>query len=298
MSRIPRLLFLVALAGFGSEGLPHGEIHERVQGMNRRIAENPTEPMLYLLRADLYREHRDWESALTDIRHARELAADDPNVEYYQAALSRDRGQLVAAARHLNRYLERAPVWPGTKVPLPKARRSLAGILIEQGRPCEAAGQYDHAIGAAKQPTPQLYLSRAELFAQCTPPRFQVALRGLDEGIARFGTGAGVLEDYAITLELARGAVELALQRIDARIARAPERPTAWIRRAEILERAGRHKDALAAYRQASAAVLSLPQRAQAARSTHALRQRIDEDIDRLGGILGPRRERPADEHR
>lgn len=262
--------------------IAHGEIDERIGGMDLRIAADGDDPMLYLLRADLHREHRNWASATSDIQSARALAPDNLNVEFYRALLLRDIGELAEAERALIRYVERAPAWSGPKVPLHKVLQVLAAMLIDQGRSCEAALKLDHAVAAAERPGPQLYLSRARQFVRCDPPDYDMAIRGLDEGIDRLGPGATVLEQHAIDLELARGSVDRALERIDAQITRAPERPSIWIRRAELLEKAGRPAEALAAYRQAQDAINTMPERARATRGARALARQAQAGIGRV----------------
>ncbi len=281
-SPLLRFVLLAVVAASTGEALAHGAIDERIEGMDLRIAENPSEPMRYLLRADLYREHRDWKSATSDIRTAAELEPDNPNIEFYRALLLSDLHRFSEAERSFGRFLERASAWPGPTVPLSKAHRMFAKMLVEQEKPCEAAGQLDSAIAAAARPTPQLYLSRAENLVRCDPPDYETAIRGLDAGIARLGPGATVLEDYAVELELARGSFESALRRVNAQIERAPKQPANWIRRAELLERAGRSAEALAAYRQAQAAIDSMPERARATRGARALTRQTEEGIGRV----------------
>jgi predicted Zn-dependent protease len=282
MNTVNRFLLAIAIIASSGEGLTHGEIDQRLDGMDLRIAENPGDSMLFLLRSDLHREHRDWEAATSDIQIAFDLEPDNPNIDFYRAVLLRDLGKLPEAERSLSRYLKRAPAWPGAKVSLPKAHQAFAGLLIDQGRPCEAADQYSRALAAAARPGPQLYLSRAEQFVRCQPPDYDAALRGLDEGIARLGPGATVLEKKAIDLELARGSVNRALERIEAQTARAPVGPSTWLRPARILERAGRPLEALEAYRKAQSAIAAMPNRARATRGAEALIKQTEEGIARL----------------
>lgn len=99
MQPITRFLFTIAIVVTSGQGLAHGAIDEQLHGMDLRVAENPSEHMLYLFRADLHREHRDWGAATSDIQLALELEPDNPNIDFYRGVLLPDLGKLSEAER-------------------------------------------------------------------------------------------------------------------------------------------------------------------------------------------------------
>ena len=110
------------------------------------------------------------------------------------------------------------------------------------------------------------------------------ALTSLDEGIKRLGRGS-ILLGYAIDLEVQRGAIEAALQRIEEQIAIPGYRFQALVKKAEILEQAGRD-DAHNAYVEARAALDALPGKVKRTYAVRKLLTRATDGVKSTGGNL------------
>jgi tetratricopeptide (TPR) repeat protein len=130
------------------------------------------------------------------------------------------------------------------------------------------------AIELQNQPSPDLFLARNEaILAQgaANEPR---ALTALNNAIACVGSVVS-LELAAIELERHSKNWDGAIQRIDTMVALNPHRETWLVRRAQILEEAGRADEAHAAYAQALEAIESLPDRNRSADDTIQLETQL-----------------------
>jgi tetratricopeptide (TPR) repeat protein len=164
-----------------------------------------------------------------------------------------------------------------------------ARALVALGRPVEGAASFTRALEAMPQdrPRPEYYLERARALESAGTEHLNAALRGLDEGLARLGQPV-VLQNYAIELELERGAYDGALARLE-RLADGSARKETWlVRRGEILESAGRLEEARAAYRSSLVAIRELPPSRRRNRAVTRLEAEAQGALSRLDeGSLG-----------
>ncbi len=122
----------------------------------------------------------------------------------------------------------------------------------------EAAQDYSRALTLASNPGPDLFVERAQALCEAGDEYLGAAVEGLDEAIRRLGPLV-VLASVAIDLEVKRNRYDAALDRIDQVLAQLARKDRWLVRRAEILQKAGRMEEARATYQAALAAIESLP---------------------------------------
>jgi len=241
--------------------------------VTREIAAHPHDARLYLRRGELHRFHGELRAALADYERAQSL---DPTLA--EADLGRGRALLEAnrahAARHsLTHFVHARPKDPDGHI-------ELARCLVRLARPAEAAAEYSRAIAVAPRPTPDSYVERANALAAAG--RREEAIRGLDDGLRRLGPVVS-LQEVAIENEVARKNWDGALARVDSVAALSPRRESWLVRRAEILTAAGRPREARATYREALAAIGTLPPRLRETRAMRRLEAQVMRSLDTLG---------------
>ena len=131
-------------------------------------------------------------------------------------------------------------------------------------------------------PRPEYFLERARALEAAGPSHLAEALTGLDDGVERLGDVI-TLQLYAVDLELARGNYEGALERLD-QISAGSVRQEPWlVRKATILEAAGRKEDARAAYEQTLISIGELPSSRRNNKAVARLEHEAREALKRLG---------------
>jgi predicted Zn-dependent protease len=272
------IILLLAACGLAATGpvTAHPGIDEQIAEITARLAASPNDAVLLLRRGELHRVHRDWEPAEADYRAAKAADPDLVVVDFCLARLLVESGRPTAAKPLLDRFLERRPSDTD-------ARALRARVLMDTGQPLAAAKDLDAAIRNAKDGVarPEHYLDRARALAAAGPDHLAEAIAGLDEGLVALGD-AVTIELYAIDLELSRHNYDAALKRID-RLASQSARQEPWlIRRAAILEAAGRKSDALGAYRTALASIDKLPASRKTNRAVSRLADEARAGVERL----------------
>ncbi len=252
----------------------HGDLHEQIAAITRRIDEAPSRAELYVRRGQLHRVHGEWEAALADYDRAARLDPDLLVIDFVRAVALLDAGRPADACAVLDRFLARQPDHAEAHATRARARLGLGHHL--------AAGQdFSRAIALLPQPRPEYYIERARALAAAGDTHLAEALRGLDEGIDRLGPLA-TLQLYAVDLELARARPAAALGRLDRMLERFGSNPTWLVQRAEILERAGRPGEARAAYASSLAALEGLAPSRRASRAVDELTARVRIALERL----------------
>jgi len=252
--------------------LAHGDVHDQIDALTKRIAAEPENAELRLRRGELRRVHGDTELALADYREAARL---DPSLEAVGLCVARaflEGGRPAEAAPPLERALARRP--DDAEALLLRAR-----VHAALGETARAAALFPRALAAAKSPTPDLYAETARALA--ADGRREDALAALESGLSRLGHPVS-LEEAALEMELALGRTDAALARLG-RLASASKRPERWLaRRAEVLERAGRPVEAREAFTSAVHAIETLPPRLRASRATAALEESVRAGLARV----------------
>jgi tetratricopeptide (TPR) repeat protein len=264
----------LAVVALASPAASHGDLHEQIGALSRRIEATPDRADLHLTRGDLHRAHREWQAALADYERAARLDPGLAAVDLARGLALLELGSASDARDALDRFLSRQPGHA-------EARVARARALSALGEPLAAAAEYTRAIASAARPRPEHYLERARALAHAGDAWMDEAVAGLDEGVSRLGNVPG-LEILAIDLELKRGRTDAALARLE-RLAAPAARKEAWLtRRGDILEQAGRLTEAREAYRLAVHAVESLPVHRRATRTARDIEARARAGVERL----------------
>ena len=270
---------LAAAFALAPECIAHPDIKIRIAAVTKQIEARPDDAELYLRRGSLHREHHDWEKALADFARAAELAPNFADVHLARGRMWFDAGKFTEARGELDRFLS---LRPGHALGLIARARVLAAI----GDAAAAGEDFERGIRAADRPGPQLFLDRARAFAAAG--EFERALAGLDEAVTRMGPILAI-ESYAIELEETRRRYDEALSRLDRMRDRLPKERFLH-RRGGLLERAGRHDEARACYREALAHLHTLPPRRRDAKPFVALKVELAAAVERLEGATLARR--------
>jgi predicted Zn-dependent protease len=255
----------------------HRDLDIQIADLTQRIAADPDNPQLYMQRGELHRLHRDWKAAEADYRRVRKLQPSLAVFDFLMGRMKLEARRPKQARKLLDRFLAEEPDHA-------KGLVARARALVRLGEPLAAARDYTRAIdahGEEHRPDPSYYVERARALVSAGDEHIAAAVRGLDEGLERLGQPV-TLQLYAIDLELKRGRHDAALERLS-RIASQADRQETWlVRRAEILEDAGRPAEARDAYAAALEAVRALPPSRQGTRAVLRLQARAEAALERL----------------
>ncbi|WP_414660244.1 tetratricopeptide repeat protein [Horticoccus sp. 23ND18S-11] len=258
-------LSVLALATLSSQA--HPGLEEALVRLNAGIAATPENPELYLERGELYTAHEDWIAAEANLLRAAELSPHHPRLDRARALLALATGHASDALTLINVALQRAPADPDALLVRARAQARL-------GQRDAAVADLNGVLTLVATPAPELFLERAALL----PPA--EAVRSLDDGVRRIGPALS-LQLRALELELALGAVDAAVARIDG-LADRSERKESWLkRRGDVLARAGRIQEARASYAAALAAIAALPDWLRASPPT----VKLAEELSRITAV-------------
>ncbi len=261
-----KILFLSVVVS-SSFVAAHPDLLDQIQVVTEQLVKEPTKAELYLKRGELYRHHRDWKSALKDYEEASKLDPELSRVALARGRMWLDAGQPKSAELSLKSFLAKNPSHA-------KALVLHGRALVQQGQSCAASNDFTRAIELLPTPIPDFYLERARALSSCGGEYIDEAIKGLDNGMKRLGPLV-TLQTLAIDLELSRHYYDAALTRLQ-QIERQAGRKEKWLlRRGEILAQAGRMDDSLEAFRQALAAIQSLPERHRTTKRTKDLESRL-----------------------
>jgi tetratricopeptide (TPR) repeat protein len=250
----------------------HTDLHEQMEALSVRIAKHPKKAELYLKRGNIYVLHQDRDAAMADFERAEMLDPKLSAVHLARGRLFQQAGWPHTAKAALDRFLI---LEPGHPVGL-SAR---AHVQVELENYLEAADDYARAIRFAMKPPPEFYLERARAFAAAGDEYVDRALEGLDEGIKRLGF-VGTLALYSIELEVKRKHYDAALKRLDEITARSSRKERWFVRKGEILQQAGRTREAREAFVQANEAIEALPPRHRKTKAIVDLEARVRKALD------------------
>ncbi|MEI6653436.1 MAG: tetratricopeptide repeat protein [Verrucomicrobiota bacterium] len=265
------------LGTFAASG--HGDVHARIEGMSQRIATSPADARLYLQRAELFRQHEQWQAAFADCDKAEQL---DPAID---AALLRGRCLLEAARPAdalpvLDGYLGRHP--QHTQAWVCRAR-----VLTRLKRHAAAIADYREALQRSPRPEPDLVQECADALAALG--KISEAVQVLDDGLAKLGAVPS-LALHAMDIEAAAGNFVAALARVET-LRKAAPRPEPWMaKRASLLAQAGRMQESQAAWQALVGHLSALP---ALERRSHAMSQLLEQARQALAALDSVR---PANE--
>ncbi len=278
---LPLSGLVVSATLFVSVAAAHEGLHEQLATTTRLIAEAPADARLYVRRADLYRRHGDWAAAWEDLRQA---ARHDESVEQLDVV----RARLLLDCERLSEAREAVEQWLARRPDDGPAILLRAEIVTRCGTPAEALATWDAALSRIDA-RPDHYITRADVVLAGEGPRDELATRaveGLDGGLQRLGPAVALVQ-RAVELELELGRHDAALARVDAMAARFSRHERWTVRRAEILEHAGRADEARRTYAGALAEIRALRPKQRDTRATRELTEHVER---RLAALSRPAR--------
>lgn len=227
----------------------HPGLDERIAQVTADITAQPAALEPRLERAELYRQHGQFNEALADLAVAEAQPKSSNAVMLARAEVFYTAGETTNALANVQQFI--ACQTNDRRAFLLRARCRFKLQQVEA-----AVADYAQALAKTPRPEPDLLLEMAR--AQAALGRFSDAVKGLDDGMARLGE-VPTLELAAIEYERAQAAFDAALTRVDKLTRRYPV-PEPWlVLRGEILEQAGRPTDARAAFDQALAGIHAYP---------------------------------------
>ena len=218
----------------------HPDLDEQIAELTARIKLAPANAELLLRRSEAHRRHAEFGLALADIDAAARLAPGWAKVSLARASTFCAAGQAEEAMVAVQKFLKLEPAHADGL--LLRAR-----CYVKLGQPANAAADYTAALKAYAAPSPDLFVERARL--QASLGRLGEAVKGLDEGLARLGS-APALQHLAIDYERQQADFDGALARVEKLMAQTPAKEPGLVLKAEVLEQAGRLREAREAYRQ------------------------------------------------
>lgn len=287
MRFIPVICTALAVTFATSPAVAHSDAHVAIEGATATMRRDGESAEALTIRGELHLAADHPKSALRDFDHALKLEPLPAKAEVaagpsqpLRAAVGR-----VAALLRLNGHTEAqaetdklVQLFPNHTEPL------LARALVseQRRRPADAAADLAAAARLSSQPDPDLYQRQAALLMQAHPPRSAEAVAALDEGIARLGPIIS-LQEFAVDIESRAGLHEAALARVEAILASVPASAhQRWlVRRAAILEAAGRGHEAHASYGEAIGLLEDLPPRQRHTSATREITLAAEEGYER-----------------
>ncbi len=154
---VPIILCMVIL--WLAPVLAHDDPHDGIEEITLQIQVYPYNAELYLKRGELHRISSHWDLALADFDRVVELDPDHETVDFHRGRLLLEAGQFQPAKVALDHFLSAHP-------------NHIEGLLVrgrvlrKLGQPLEAAQDYARALSLAPNPTPVLFIERAEALAE------------------------------------------------------------------------------------------------------------------------------------
>jgi tetratricopeptide (TPR) repeat protein len=250
----------------------HGDLDLRLEEVSRRLERSPAKAELYLQRAELRRLHAEPELALVDLARARELNRTLAGLDFAEGRALLDLERWAEARSAFDQALRAEPDHP-------IALWFRAQALARLDRRIEADADLKRCLEVAPQPTPELYLARANNLEKAG--RTNDAAAVLEQGIERLG-GISSLQLARIELLARSGRMGEALSKLDVLLAAAVRKETLQLRKATLLEAAGDRTAALATYRAALNSLEALGPSTRNTVANRALTEKIKEAIQRL----------------
>lgn len=245
----PRLAFGLALGLAPAMAFAHAGLDELDVATREELSKRPDDPQLHLERARVLQMKGAWDAALEQVEAAAAHGGDPDVLGQVRASIYLDAGLPRMARVELDRLLARRP--------------EAAGLLHDRGRawlamgdPEAAARDFADAIAKGPRPTPEQVIAHRDVLLALG--RKEDALRALDAGASRLGRIVS-LELPAVDLEVELGRFDAALARLDRLAASGPPNPLWIARRGELLEKAGRAREARAEYAKALALIDARP---------------------------------------
>jgi predicted Zn-dependent protease len=259
---------LFALSG-GTVGA-HPTNEAEIAILTKRIAAQEGNASLYVQRAALFRESKQWDRALADCDLALRLGPKSEAARLEKCRLLVESGHPAAAKDALDTIVREK----GPQV----AALELRSVVHEAlGKRSDARNDVALAIEASPTPRPEQFVRLAALSQSDAE-----ALSALEGGMVKLGRLASLAEQ-ALAIERRMGNHSAALRRVETLIADQPAHIPWWRLKGEILLESGDKAGASSAGRSALKLIDDLPARR---RSTPAMTQ-MRREIERLLAAAG-----------
>jgi len=263
------LLFIPGVSLFA-----HEAAHSRIARLTHEMEKTPTDATLYLQRGDAYQQHSLWEKALADFQRVAELKPDYKLIAYRRGRLFYSSGRYEQAEKELNDYLSNA--YDNVPGLILRAR-----VLRKLNKIDRSHANYTRAISKSTKIDASLYIERAELLIEGGDCYLDLALYGLNEGVRKLGPLIS-FELASIDINIKQENYAAAIKRIDNVISRVPRKEKWLVRRAEVLEQAGRYSEARIAYMSALDAIEVLPVHQSRTPALALLKQHAEVKVKKL----------------
>lgn len=209
--RTHALLFTVLL-GYAGVTSAHGNVHERIHGLDHEIAHHPKDVTLLIKRGQLLLDEGHADDARDDFIKAHKLAPKRIEALYHLARAQLMLKQPDTALESANKFLQQVTN-DAAKV---RGLVLTGDILSASGKPLDAAEAYLRAINHSQEIKPDHVLYAANAFHAAG--KTDRAIEVLNDGIARLGS-LHTLNDRVIELEIDQKRYEPALLRVDQMLA-------------------------------------------------------------------------------
>ncbi len=249
----------------------HGDLHQRIQILTNKIKIDNKDPELFLKRAELYRQHQEWSSAIKDFKKVRELNPQHPLLSYLFGKLLIEANKPIEAKKELDQFIKLNPNHGPAFL-----YRARTWVKLKNKQ--EAEKDYNQAIHFFSPPEPDLYLERANIVFSMGKPFQEKALQGLDEGIKTIGPIVTLI-NQAINFEREIGKYKQAIKRIELLPEKLKSHPF-WLNiKGDILIEAGKNEEAKQTFYLALKKIKSFSARRQQTRATKKLEEEIQQKL-------------------
>jgi len=233
-SHFPRSAFCVAalllLCGAVTTAWAHDSVDSQARSVDALLEQSPDDVELLLRRSALRLEEQNYAEALGDAARARELAPDDPAIDFHFGWLLYEAGAFSEALPHLTAFIDET----GGSL---RAFWLRARILEDAGELSSAAADYEAALRFGD--TVDLYLELGRLLSNGSLDQAAAVYRRALER-----TNATVARVALFDAEVALGRAEAALELVEGGLASSRVQTRWLLRRAVALELAGRLPEA------------------------------------------------------
>ncbi len=240
------LTSFASLALVGS-ALGHGAYHDVVVGLSAKLAKNPNDAGLRFQLATAHAGHDEWDLCLAEVARVEALAPGKYRTGYLTGKSLAGKGQFGPALADLDGFLAAEPKHVGARV-------ERARTLLKLKRNDDAFADYSAALKRSSDP--ELYVEAIDALRR--NGRAEEA-HGLAETGARKTRQDPAVLVIAVDCATDLGRTDEALAHLE-RLRRVWPRPEPWMqRKAELLAKAGRKEEALAAWRELHDHLMALP---------------------------------------
>ena len=248
-----RVLLIPVLLGYAGVTLAHGNVHERIHGLDHQIAHHPKDVTLLIKRGQLLLDEGHADDAREDFVKARKLAPKRIEVLYHLARAQLMLKQPDVALESARKFL-RQVTNDAARV---RGHVLIGDILSASGNGLDAGEAYLTAIHLSRELEPDHVLYAVNAFHSAGKTDRAIAV--LNDGIAQLGP-LHALSDRALALELEQKQYEPALRRVEQMLATHQRVPFLLYQKGLILKELARIDESKQAFAAAIREIDGLPE--------------------------------------